>query len=74
MKELGYQNNVAARSLKSDRSRTIRLIVPSITDPFFARFAAVAELHARMRICLEMRKDTHEILTAMALPAVGLQI
>ncbi len=49
MKELGYQPNVAARSLKSDRSRTIGLIVPSITDPFFARFASVAEVHARRK-------------------------
>jgi LacI family transcriptional regulator len=49
MKELGYQPNVAARSLKSDRSRTIGLILPSIIDPFFARFAAVAEVHARRK-------------------------
>jgi LacI family transcriptional regulator, galactose operon repressor len=49
MKDLGYQPNVAARSLKSDRSRTIGLIVPSIIDPFFARFAAVAEVHARRK-------------------------
>jgi LacI family transcriptional regulator len=47
MAELGYQPNVAARSLKSERSRTIGLIVPSITDPFFAQFAGVAEVHAR---------------------------
>jgi LacI family transcriptional regulator len=49
MKELGYQPNVAARSLKSARSRTIGLIIPSITDPFFAQFAAVAEIHARRK-------------------------
>lgn len=47
MDELGYQPNVAARALKSSRSRTIGLIVPSITDPFFAQFAGVAEIHAR---------------------------
>lgn len=47
MDELGYQPNVAARSLKSERSRTIGLIIPSITDPFFAKFAEVAEVHAR---------------------------
>ncbi len=47
MAELGYQPNVAARSLKSERSRTIGLIIPSITDPFFAQFAQVAEVHAR---------------------------
>jgi LacI family transcriptional regulator len=47
MEDLGYQPNVAARSLKSERSRTIGLIIPSITDPFFAQFAEVAEVHAR---------------------------
>ncbi len=47
MTELGYQPNEAARSLKSERSRTIGLIIPSITDPFFAQFAEVAEIHAR---------------------------
>lgn len=47
MAELGYQPSEAARSLKSDRSRTIGLIIPSITDPFFAKFAEVAEIHAR---------------------------
>ncbi len=47
MAELDYQPNEAARSLKSERSRTIGLIIPSITDPFFAQFAAVAEVHAR---------------------------
>jgi len=35
MADLGYQPNEAARSLKSERSRTIGLIIPSITDPFF---------------------------------------
>lgn len=47
MAELGYQPNEAARSLKSEKSRTIGLIIPSITDPFFACFAEVAEIHAR---------------------------
>lgn len=47
MTDLGYQPNEAARSLKSERSRTIGLIIPSITDPFFARFAEVAESHGR---------------------------
>lgn len=47
MDELGYQPNAAARSLKSERSQTIGLIIPSINDPFFAQFAGIAELHAR---------------------------
>jgi len=49
MTELGYQPNQAARALKSERSRTIGVIIPSITDPFFARFAEVAEAHARQK-------------------------
>nr|WP_255424336.1 LacI family DNA-binding transcriptional regulator [Acidipila sp. EB88] len=47
MKELGYQPNQAARALKSARSNTIGLIIPSITDPFFASFASIAEQMAR---------------------------
>lgn len=47
MTQLGYQPNVAARSLKSERSHTIGLIIPFTTDPFFAHFAGVAEHYAR---------------------------
>jgi LacI family transcriptional regulator len=47
MAELGYQPNQAARSLKNARSNTIGLIIPTIIDPFFAHFAAVAEKVAR---------------------------
>jgi LacI family transcriptional regulator len=64
MVELGYQPNQAARSLKSEQSHTIGVIVPSITDPFFARFAEVAEAHARGRgyaIILLTSRDTAEL-------------
>jgi LacI family transcriptional regulator len=64
MLELGYQPNQAARSLKSEQSRTIGVIVPSITDPFFARFAEVAEAHARGKgyaIILLTSRDTAEL-------------
>ncbi|MFC6644629.1 LacI family DNA-binding transcriptional regulator [Granulicella cerasi] len=47
MEELGYEPNQAARALKSARSKTIGLIIPSIVDPFFAEFASVVELMAR---------------------------
>jgi LacI family transcriptional regulator len=47
MADLGYEPNQAARSLKSARSKTIGLIVPTIVDPFFAEFASVAEQVAR---------------------------
>lgn len=49
MRELNYQPDQAARSLKLGNARTctIGLIVPSITDPFFAQLAAVAQGIAR---------------------------
>jgi LacI family transcriptional regulator len=47
MAELGYRPNQFARSLKSNRSKTIGLIIPFITDPFFAEFAAEVESVAR---------------------------
>jgi LacI family transcriptional regulator, galactose operon repressor len=34
-RRLGYQPNVAASSLKTNRSRTIGVVVPDITDPVF---------------------------------------
>lgn len=47
MAELGYKPNQFARSLKSRRSKTIGLIIPFITDPFFAEFASEVESVAR---------------------------
>lgn len=64
MSQLGYQPNQAARSLKSEQSRTIGIIVPSITDPFFAKFAEVVEAHARGKgyaIILLTSRDTAEL-------------
>jgi LacI family transcriptional regulator len=51
IESLGYRPNQAARSLKGHRTRAIEIVVPSITDPFFATCAeaaqAVAELMSR---------------------------
>jgi LacI family transcriptional regulator len=47
MKQLGYQPSQAARSLKGSPTRTIGLIVPTITDPFFAALATAAQEVAR---------------------------
>lgn len=47
MKRLGYQPSQAARSLKGNSTRTIGLIVPTITDPFFAALASAAQGVAR---------------------------
>ncbi len=44
---LGYIPNPAARSLKGHRTKTIGLVVPSITDPFFASCAEAAQAVAR---------------------------
>ncbi len=42
-KELNYQPNQLARSLKSKRSKTIGLIVADISNPFFANLARIIE-------------------------------
>lgn len=34
-KELGYQPNVLARGLRTQRSRTIGMVIPDLTNPFF---------------------------------------
>lgn len=44
--ELGYLPNAHARSLRSDHSGTIALLVPDIRNPFFAELARVVETAA----------------------------
>nr|WP_234347742.1 LacI family DNA-binding transcriptional regulator [Streptomyces specialis] len=41
-RELGYRPNLAARSLRLGRSRTVLVVVPSLTNEFFARMHAGA--------------------------------
>lgn len=36
-RELGYRPNLAARSLRMGRTRTVLLVVPALTTEFFAR-------------------------------------
>lgn len=43
IKELGYQPNLAARSLRSGADDTIGLIVDSVADPFFASIVGAVE-------------------------------
>ena len=43
--KLGYKPNYTARSLVSSQSFTVGLIVPEITNPFFAEFARNLENH-----------------------------
>ena len=49
IRQLHYQPNLAARSLKNERTRTVGLIVPRITDPFYATIASVAQDICRAR-------------------------
>ncbi|MFF8469713.1 LacI family DNA-binding transcriptional regulator [Streptomyces griseus] len=45
--EIGYRPNLAARSLRLGRTRTALLVVPALTNEFFARvYAGAAELAA----------------------------
>lgn len=46
-RELGYKPNSAARTLISGRSRNLGLVVPTITNPFFA--ALIKGAHRRSR-------------------------
>jgi len=47
IQELGYHPNQAARSLRSARTKTIGLVVPSVADPFFSAAAAAVQDVAR---------------------------
>jgi DNA-binding LacI/PurR family transcriptional regulator len=45
--ELGYRPNVAARALKTGAARTVALVVPDITNPFFGALLRGAQTAAR---------------------------
>ena len=45
--ELGYRPNAAARALKTGAARTVALVVPDITNPFFGGLLRGAQPAAR---------------------------
>jgi DNA-binding LacI/PurR family transcriptional regulator len=47
IKALNYQPNLIARSLKTNRTHTLGIVVPDITIPFFPKLIRGAELAAR---------------------------
>ena len=48
-KELGYRPNVAARALRTGVARSVALVVPDITNPFFGRVLRGAQRAAQQR-------------------------
>lgn len=59
--KLGYQQNDAARMMKGQRSKTIGLIVPDLSDQFFASCAhtiqQVAREHGYMTLVVSSERD-----------------
>jgi len=45
--ELGYRPNAAARALKTGEARTVALVVPDVTNPFFGKVLRGAQSAAR---------------------------
>ena len=63
MKELGYTPNANARALVTQKSTTIGVIVPELTDPFFASLASGVDKVARennMQLLLSTAQQTAE--------------
>ena len=47
--EMNYQPNLAAKSLRSGKTKTIGLVVSDISNPFFSQLARVLEDEATKR-------------------------
>ena len=45
IKEYGYTTNIAAKSLRTSKSKTIGLIVPNIDNAWFSQLALAIEKH-----------------------------
>jgi DNA-binding LacI/PurR family transcriptional regulator len=59
-RDLGYQPNASARSLRLGRAHSIALIVPNVANPFFSSVLLGAERTARARRHAVMLLDTGE--------------
>jgi LacI family transcriptional regulator len=63
MKQLGYTPNANARALVTQKSTTIGVVVPELTDPFFASLASGVEKVARannMQLLLSTAQQSAE--------------
>ena len=57
--ELGYRPNAAARALKTGAARTVALVVPDVTNPFFGGLLRGAQTAARAAGYAVALIDTH---------------
>lgn len=63
---LNYRPNPHARSLSRGRSDTIGLVVPDVSNPFFAKLAAAVEHHAGqaglgLMLCSSVNRQSREL-------------
>lgn len=63
---LNYRPNPHARSLSRGRSDTIGLVVPDVSNPFFAKLAAAVEQHAGqagigLMLCSTVNRQSREL-------------
>jgi LacI family transcriptional regulator len=63
---LNYRPNPHARSLSRGRSDTIGLVVPDVSNPFFAKLAAAVEHHAGqaglgVMLCSSVNRESREL-------------
>src|ERR1700733_13747486 len=61
--QLGYQQNEAARMMKGQRAKLIGLIVPDLSDQFFAACAhtvqQIARAHGYMTLVVSSERDAN---------------
>ena len=62
IQELGYRPNMAAQSLKTQKTRNIFLIVPDIANPFYADMAKTLQIFVRQRGYILTLYNTNEDL------------
>ncbi|QDG76008.1 LacI family DNA-binding transcriptional regulator [Labrenzia sp. PHM005] len=60
MEELGYKPNLAARALRTNSIDVIGVVVPDITNPFFAQLAKDIEMEAASRNHSVMLANSHD--------------
>jgi LacI family transcriptional regulator len=58
--QLGYRPNLAARALRTNRVDVIGLVVPDISNPFFAQLAKAIETEAAKRGHTVMLANSHD--------------